>query len=92
MSIRDIVAATGIRESRVRYTVQCAHIKRRIHVARWAQQLCPDGKMRTEPLFSPGDMDDTAPPDGVNRKGLRLRVGQGSVNELREAINNWFRS
>jgi hypothetical protein len=91
-TIRDLVTAVRIRDSRVRYSLQCMHAQHRVHIKAWMRQLCPDGKMRWEPVFAAGDSSDAAPPEGVTRKGLVLRIEDKGSQELAAAINHWFRN
>lgn len=89
MTVRELVETTGLREARIRYVVSGLHRAGQLRVEEWIRMKCPDGKYRVAPKFTAVAGYDAAPPEGVNRRDLNLRLEPGSAS-LSIAIKNWF--
>lgn len=89
-TIREMVSITGVPERRVRYTLMRWHRMRLISISEWVRIKCPDGKYRIAPKFTAVVGYDAPPPDGVNRKGLELRLEPPGFSDISIAIRGWF--
>ena len=90
MTIVEIVSKTKIPENRVRYALMTWHKRRDIRISEWVRVLCYDGKYRVAPKFTAVKGYDAPPPEGVNRKGMKLEFQPPETQIISSAIRSWF--
>lgn len=91
MTVREIADDTGFTEGRIRYSLTRWHTQGVVRIASWARVLCPDEKFRITPKFLGQKGYDEAPPPGVSRKSLMLRLEPMGASAVTQAVHSWIR-